>query len=36
MGQGDFITMQIGETHDLVITSRQPAKAILQWWKLAA
>lgn len=36
MGKGDFITMQLGETHDIVITSREPAKAILQWKKLAA
>ena len=36
MGQGDFITMQLGETHDIVITSKKPAKAILQWAKLAA
>ncbi|MBI5917694.1 MAG: hypothetical protein HY842_20175 [Bacteroidetes bacterium] len=36
MGQGDFITMQIGETHDICITSIQPTKAILQWRKLAA
>lgn len=32
--QGDFITMGVGETHDVVITSLQPAKAILQWRKL--
>lgn len=36
MGQGDFITMQLGETHDIQITSLKPAKAILQWKKLAA
>jgi mannose-6-phosphate isomerase-like protein (cupin superfamily) len=36
LGQGDSITMQIGETHDIVITSLQPAKAILEWRKLAA
>jgi mannose-6-phosphate isomerase-like protein (cupin superfamily) len=36
MGQGDFITMQLGETHDIRITSQKPAKAILQWKKLAA
>jgi mannose-6-phosphate isomerase-like protein (cupin superfamily) len=36
MGQGDFITMQIGETHDICITSPQPTVAILQWWKVAA
>ncbi|MBK8566385.1 MAG: hypothetical protein IPN76_24380 [Saprospiraceae bacterium] len=34
--QGDHITMQIGETHDIVITSLEPAKAILEWRKLAA
>jgi mannose-6-phosphate isomerase-like protein (cupin superfamily) len=36
LGQGDYITMQLGETHDIVITSLQPAKAILEWRKLAA
>jgi mannose-6-phosphate isomerase-like protein (cupin superfamily) len=36
MGAGDFITMQIGETHDIRITSLKPTKAILQWEKLAA
>lgn len=36
MGQGDFITMQVGETHDIVITSLKPVKAILQWRKIAA
>ena len=35
LGQGDFITMQLEETHDIVITSAEPAKAILQWRKLA-
>lgn len=36
LGAGDFITMQLEETHDIHITSEQPAKAILQWYKLAA
>lgn len=36
MTQGDYISMQLGETHDVVITSLQPAKAILEWRKLAA
>lgn len=36
MTQGDYISMQLGETHDVVITSMQPAKAILEWRKLAA
>ena len=36
LGQGDHITMQLGETHDIIITSLQPAKAILEWRKLAA
>lgn len=36
MGPGDYIAMQVGETHDIVITSMKPAKAILQWVKLAA
>ena len=34
--QGDFITMQLGEVHDIVITSFKPAKAILEWRKVAA
>lgn len=36
LGAGEFITMQLGETHDIHITSEKPAKAILQWHKLAA
>ncbi|MBK9013948.1 MAG: hypothetical protein IPM82_07595 [Saprospiraceae bacterium] len=36
LGQGDHITMQLGETHDIIITSLKPAKAILEWRKLAA
>ena len=36
MAPGDFIEMQIGESHDVVITSAEPAKAILQWIKLRA
>ncbi len=36
MGVGDYITMQVGETHDVIITSLEPAKAILQWMKLSA
>ena len=36
MGVGDYITMQIGEIHDVIITSLEPAKAILQWLKLSA
>lgn len=36
LGQGDFITMKLGETHDIRITSPEPAKAILQWKKLTA
>lgn len=36
LGEGDFITMQLEETHDIHITSEKPAKAILQWYKLAA
>ena len=34
LGPGDFIAMQTGETHDIRITSEQPAKAVLQWVKL--
>jgi mannose-6-phosphate isomerase-like protein (cupin superfamily) len=36
MQAGDYITMQIGETHDVHITSEKPAKAVLQWLKIAA
>lgn len=36
LGQGGFITMQLGETHHIRITSPQPVKAILEWKKLAA
>ncbi len=36
MQAGDHITMNIGETHDVIITSEKPAKAVLQWLKLAA
>lgn len=34
LAEGDFITMGVGETHDVIITSLKPAKAILQWKKL--
>ncbi|MBV6426646.1 MAG: hypothetical protein KIPDCIKN_01159 [Haliscomenobacter sp.] len=36
MRPGDFITMQLGETHNILVTSAEPVKAILQWKKLAA
>lgn len=36
LGQGDFYTMQVEETHDIIITSAKPAKAIIEWRKLAA
>lgn len=36
LGQGDFYTMKPGEIHDIIITSLQPAKAIIEWRKLAA
>jgi hypothetical protein len=35
MSEGDYIAFALGETHDIFITSG-PAKAILQWAKLAA
>lgn len=35
LGPGGYIAMRTGETHDIRITSEQPAKAILQWLKLA-
>lgn len=36
MSAGDYITMSPGETHDVIITSLEPAKAILQWMKISA
>ncbi len=36
MRQGDYISFKIGEVHDIQITSAAPAKAILQWLKIAA
>lgn len=36
LAAGDFITMQLDETHNIHITSEKPAKAILQWYKLVA
>ena len=36
MREGDRIEFQLGEIHDIYITSRKPAKAILQWLQLAA
>ncbi len=36
MREGDRIEFQLGEIHDIYITSARPAKAILQWLKLAA
>ena len=36
MREGDYISFKIGEIHDIQITSDEPAKAILQWLKIAA
>lgn len=36
LGQGDFISIELGEKHDIRITSLEPTKAILQWKKLAS
>jgi mannose-6-phosphate isomerase-like protein (cupin superfamily) len=36
MRAGDYISFKIGEVHDIQITSSVPAKAILQWLKVAA
>lgn len=36
MREGDYISFKIGEVHDIQITSSVPAKAILQWLKIAA
>ncbi len=36
MREGDYIGFKIGEVHDIMITSAAPAKAILQWLKIAA
>lgn len=35
MREGDYISFELGEHHDICITSKQPAKAILQWLKVA-
>ena len=35
MSPGDYIEMGLGEKHDVIITSLEPAKAILQWRKVA-
>ncbi|OWY21496.1 cupin domain-containing protein [Sphingobacteriales bacterium UPWRP_1] len=35
LAEGDFITMPTGETHNIIITSAKPTKAILQWLKVA-
>jgi mannose-6-phosphate isomerase-like protein (cupin superfamily) len=36
MRAGDYIAFKIGEVHDIQITSKEPAMAILQWLKVAA
>jgi mannose-6-phosphate isomerase-like protein (cupin superfamily) len=36
MRAGDYIAFELGEVHDIQITSSQPAMAILQWLKIAA
>jgi mannose-6-phosphate isomerase-like protein (cupin superfamily) len=36
MQTGDYIAFGLGEVHDVVITSAEPAIAILQWAKIAA
>jgi mannose-6-phosphate isomerase-like protein (cupin superfamily) len=36
MRAGDYIAFELGEVHDIQITSSQPAVAILQWLKIAA
>lgn len=36
LNQGDFITLPIGESHNICITSTKPTKAILQWLKKAS
>ena len=36
MSEGDRIEFQLGELHDVYITSAKPAKGILQWLPLAA
>lgn len=36
LGPGDLLSLEKGETHDIVITSAQPVKAILEWWYEAA
>lgn len=36
MKPGDFIALELGERHDIRVTSPYPAKAILQWLSIAA
>jgi hypothetical protein len=36
MRAGDYIAFELGEVHDIQITSGTPAMAILQWLKVAA
>ena len=36
MREGDFISFCIGEDHEIIVTSPEPVKAILQWLKMAA
>jgi mannose-6-phosphate isomerase-like protein (cupin superfamily) len=35
MREGDYIGFKLGEHHDILITSSEPAVAILQWLKTA-
>lgn len=34
MREGDFIAFALGESHDILITTSRPVKAILQWAKI--
>ena len=36
MKPGDFLALELGERHDIRVTSPYPAKAILQWLSIAA
>jgi len=36
MKPGDFLALELGERHDIRVTSPFPAKAILQWLSIAA
>ncbi len=36
LSAGDYLEIPVGEPHDMILTSLQPVKAILQWHKIRA